>query len=213
MLPCLGVNRQTTVFFLNCAWRCRCCCRNTISGVGQEPFIQFFGSFHNLFFTELTRVCRLSPFTKKRNRQPSCVEVVFRRCRAKAGWFCGDAVRVRGRRRWTGKRDLETPGLSSAASKPIPCLLSQLQTRTDSKRLAARRRWHEGCLRTGAMTARTSAKVRISSQRDREAAGGSAQDDVIFNEPGRRSRCRAGRRREPICRGFTRQRDTAMGRL
>ena len=37
------------------------------------------------------------------------------------------------------------------------------------------------------------------------------QDDVIFNEPGRRSRCRAGRRREPICRGFTRQRDTAMG--
>ena len=61
------------------------------------------------------------------------------------------------------------------------------------------------------MTARTSAKVRISSQRDREAAGGSAQDDVIFNEPGRRSRCRAGRRREPICRGFTRQRDTAMG--
>jgi hypothetical protein len=76
---------------------------------------------------------------------------------------------------------------------------------------ATRRRWREGCLRAGAVTARTSAKVRISSQRDREAAGGSAQDDVIFNEPGRRSRCRAGRRREPICRGFTRQRDTAMG--
>ena len=116
--------------------------------------------------------------------------------------------------RWnsrTGKKDLVTHGLSSAASKPITCLPSQPPTRPNSKRLAARRRWHEGCLRTGAMTARTSAKVRISSQRDREAAGGSAQDDVIFNEPGRRSRCRAGRRREPICRGFTRQRDTAMG--
>src|ERR1039458_9436876 len=81
-LPRLGVNRQTRIFFVraglangrNCAWCCcRCClCRNTISGVGQEPFIQFFlGSFHNLFFTELTRVCRLSPFTKKRSRQPS----------------------------------------------------------------------------------------------------------------------------------------------
>ena len=102
---------------------------------------------------------------------------------------------------------------SSVASKPIPIhwSTSRPPTRPNSNRLAARRRWHEGCLRTGAMTARTSAKVRISSQRDREAAGGSAQDDVIFNEPGRRSRCRAGRRREPICRGFTRQRDTAMG--
>jgi hypothetical protein len=36
---------------------------------------------------------------------------------------------------------------------------------------AERRSWREGCLRTGAVTARTSAKVRISSQRDREAAG------------------------------------------
>ena len=36
---------------------------------------------------------------------------------------------------------------------------------------AWRRRWREGCLRTGAVTARTSAKVRISSQRDSEAAG------------------------------------------
>jgi hypothetical protein len=33
-----------------------------------------------------------------------------------------------------------------------------------------RRSWREGCLRTGALTARTSAKVRISSQRDSEAA-------------------------------------------
>ena len=33
------------------------------------------------------------------------------------------------------------------------------------------RSWREGCLRTGAVTARTSAKVRISSQRDSEAAG------------------------------------------
>src|SRR5674476_227015 len=108
LLPRLGVNRQTRIFFLNCALRCcRCClCRNTISGVGQEPFIQFFGSFHNLFFTELTRVCRLSPFTKKRNRQPSPVGVVFRGHHERAGWFCGDAVRVRGRRRRTGKRDL-----------------------------------------------------------------------------------------------------------
>jgi hypothetical protein len=40
-----------------------------ISGVGQEPFIQFSGGFHNLFFTELTCVCRLSPFTKKRSPQ------------------------------------------------------------------------------------------------------------------------------------------------
>ena len=36
---------------------------------------------------------------------------------------------------------------------------------------AKRRRWREGCLRTGALTARTSAKVRNSSQRDSEAAG------------------------------------------
>jgi hypothetical protein len=36
---------------------------------------------------------------------------------------------------------------------------------------AERRSWREGCLRTGALTARTSAKVRISSQRDSEAAG------------------------------------------
>ena len=36
---------------------------------------------------------------------------------------------------------------------------------------AERRSWREGCLRTGAVTARTSAKVRISSQRDSEAAG------------------------------------------
>ena len=135
-LPRLGVNRQTSIFFLNCALccGCRCClCRNTISGVGQEPFIQFFGSFHNLFFTELTRVCRLSPFTKKRNRQPSPVEVVFRRSRERAGWSCGDAVRVRGRRRWTGKRDLETHGLSSAASKLIPNPRPGL-TQKDSRR-------------------------------------------------------------------------------
>jgi hypothetical protein len=33
-----------------------------------------------------------------------------------------------------------------------------------------RRSWREGCLRAGALTARTSAKVRISSQRDSEAA-------------------------------------------
>jgi hypothetical protein len=36
---------------------------------------------------------------------------------------------------------------------------------------AERRSWREGCLRTGALTARTSAKVRISSQRNSEAAG------------------------------------------
>ena len=35
---------------------------------------------------------------------------------------------------------------------------------------AKRRSWREGCLRAGTLTARTSAKVRISSQRDSEAA-------------------------------------------
>jgi hypothetical protein len=45
-----------------------------------------------------------------------------------------------------------------------------LQTRLFALQ-AERRRWREGCLRTGALTARTSAKVRISSQRDSEAAG------------------------------------------
>ena len=39
---------------------------------------------------------------------------------------------------------------------------------------------------------------------------GDAQDDVIFNEPGRRSRCRAGRRRGPQAEGSLR--DTAWGR-
>jgi hypothetical protein len=45
-----------------------------------------------------------------------------------------------------------------------------LQTRLFALQ-AERRSWREGCLRTGALAARTSAKVRISSQRDREAAG------------------------------------------
>ena len=45
-----------------------------------------------------------------------------------------------------------------------------LQTRLFALQ-AERRSWREGCLQTGALTARTSAKVRISSQRDREAAG------------------------------------------
>ena len=137
----------------------------------------------------------------------------------KAGWCVGQGREGDRKKREQKKPDLKTKlptqkhftNQSSNASKSIHWSTFRPPTRPDSKKLAARRRWHEGCLRTGAMTARTSAKVRISSQRDREAAGGSAQDDVIFNEPGRRSRCRAGRRREPICRGFTRQRDTAMG--
>ena len=46
-----------------------------------------------------------------------------------------------------------------------------------------------------------------------------AQDDVIFNEPGRRAVraalafARAGETAGTRCRGFTRQRDTALGRL
>jgi hypothetical protein len=137
----------------------------------------------------------------------------------------GKAVMGERRNSRTGKKDLETHGLSSNASKPIRSAAplgmeggeqwgwAGALGLADPANLfpAARRRWRVGCLQAGALTARTSAKVRISSQRDSEAAGGSAQDDVIFNEPGRRSRCRAGRRREPICRGFTRQRDTAMG--
>jgi hypothetical protein len=45
-----------------------------------------------------------------------------------------------------------------------------LQTRLFALQ-AERWSWREGCLRAGALTARTSAKVRISSQRDSEAAG------------------------------------------
>ena len=117
-LPRLGVNRQTRIFFLNCALRCRCClCRNKICGVGQEPLHQFFlGSFHNLFFTELTCVCRLSPFTKKPRPQPSCMGVGFRGNRARRAGVLGKAVMGE---RWnsrTGKKDLVTHCLSSAAS-------------------------------------------------------------------------------------------------
>jgi hypothetical protein len=126
--------------------RCRCCCRfrNKICGVGQEPLRQFFGSFHNLFFTELTCVCRLSPFTKKPRPQPSCMGVGFRGNRARRAGVLGKAVRGE---RWnsrTGKKDLVTHGLSSAASKPTHWSTSRPQTRPNSKRLAARRRWHEG---------------------------------------------------------------------
>jgi hypothetical protein len=84
-------------FFCNCA-ACASAAefvRITISGVGQESLHQFFGSFHNLFFSALLCVFRLSPFTKKRNRQPSPVEVVFRRSHERAGWFWADAVRAR----------------------------------------------------------------------------------------------------------------------
>ena len=47
-----------------------------------------------LFFSALLCVFCPSPFTKKRSRQPSPVEVLFRRRHEWAGWFCGDAVRA-----------------------------------------------------------------------------------------------------------------------
>jgi len=46
------------------------------------------------FFTALLCVFCPSPFTKKRSRQPSPVEVLFRRRHERAGWFHGDAVRA-----------------------------------------------------------------------------------------------------------------------
>ena len=99
----------------------------------------------------------------------------------KAGWCLGQGREGDRKKREQKKPDLKTKlptqkhftNQSSNASKPIPShwSTSRHPTRPNSKKLAARRRWHEGCLRTGAMTARTSAKVRNRSQRASAAAG------------------------------------------
>jgi hypothetical protein len=103
------------------------------------------------------------------------VEVVFRRSRERAGWSCGDAVRARDRRRWTGKKDLQTPGLSSAASQ----LFSRSTDPAQLKKARGAARWHEGCPQAGALTATRRGQARAGagafapgrSQRDRAAAG------------------------------------------
>jgi tetratricopeptide (TPR) repeat protein len=71
--------------------------------------------------------------------------------------------------------------------------------------------WREGCLRTGALTARTSARCGLAvSVTVKQPV--TAQDDVIFNEPGRRSRAARGDGGDSLPRVHA-ERDTAMGRL
>ena len=112
---------------------------------------------------------------KKRKPQPSPVGVVFRGHHERAGWSWADAMRARER-----NADAEKAGPENAVAQPpwgwrgramwMGGGLGAMQTRLFALQ-AERRSWREGCLRTGALTARTSAKVRISSQRDSEAAG------------------------------------------
>ena len=105
----------------------------------------------------------------------------------KAGWCPGQGREGDRKKREQKKPDLKTKlptqkhftKQSSNASKPIPCLPSQPQTRPNSKRLAARRRWHEGCPQAGAMIATRRGQERAgagvffagSNQRDSAAAG------------------------------------------
>jgi hypothetical protein len=116
---------------------------------------------------------------KERKPQPSPVEVLFRRRHERAGWFWADAMRAMERNAEKKKHDLKSGGATCLWRRPLGMEGASirggrgtlgLQTRLFSFQ-AERRSWREGCLRTGAVTARTSAKVRISSQRDREAAG------------------------------------------
>jgi hypothetical protein len=73
----------------------------------------------------------------------------------------------------------------------------------DAKRPAGRMpaSWRCAC-RTGLSVRPTEREGRGLARTVTGKQPGDAQDDVIFNEPGRRSWCRAGRRREPICRGI-----------
>ena len=76
--------------------------------------------------------------------------------------------------------------------------------------------WREGCLRTGARTATQRA---VACRRGRREAVSvtapqpvDAQDDVIFNEPGRRARVARGDGGDSMPRVHA-ERDTALGRL
>ena len=51
----------------------------------------------------------VSPFTRKLSRQPSPVEVLFRRSHEWAGWSCGEAVRATGREQRRGARSKKGP--------------------------------------------------------------------------------------------------------
>ena len=83
-LPRLGVNRQAIVrlgcgCWRNCALRRVVVCAAQLCGFALEPDLIFLICFHGLFFSALLCVFCPSPFTKKRSRQPSPVEVLFRR--------------------------------------------------------------------------------------------------------------------------------------
>jgi hypothetical protein len=111
---------------------------------------------------------------KKRKPQPSPVGVVFRGHHEWAGWSWADAMRATERNADAEKAGPENAERSLLGDGRRRAMRMGgglgLQTRLFTLQ-AERRRWREGCLRTGAVAARTSAKVRISSQRDSEAAG------------------------------------------
>ena len=122
-LPCLGINRQSRIL-LRCCGLCWLC-RNTISGVDREPFNQFgIFSFHNLFFTELTRVCCLSPFTK--SGAPVLPEGRNLRREPEAGGlvFLGEAVRARGKGRQGQEKGFE----NGAGRRPLAIACEQKTT-------------------------------------------------------------------------------------
>jgi hypothetical protein len=73
--------------------------------------------------------------------------------------------------------------------------------------------WHEGCLRTVPLAARTSARCGYLQTAGQRSSRMGHKTQLYLNEPGRRSRCRAGRRRGPNCRGSRGSGKRQMGRL
>ena len=118
----------------------------------------------------------------------------------KAGWCLGQGREGDRKKREQKKPDLKTKlptqkhftNQSSVASKPIPIhwSTSRPPTRPNSKRLAARRRWHEGCPQAGAM---------IATRRGQERAGAG----VFFAGSNQRDSAAAGLHTTPFCVSFT----------
>jgi hypothetical protein len=114
---------------------------------------------------------------KERKPQPSPVGVVFRGHHERAGWSWADAMRAMERNADAEKAGPENlaaplalaPPPGDGGGKGATGWAGDLGKQTRLVRGVSALGMN-GCLRTGALAARTSAKVRISSQRDSEAA-------------------------------------------
>ncbi len=122
-----------------------------------------------VFFFALLMVFGVSPFTKKPSRQPSPVEVVFRRSPRVGGLVLRQGSEGDRTRRSRGARSKKGPECGRPTCAAVTTWTPPNSTRAERRnyfltmprlifKTAKRRCWREGCLQAGALTARTEAR-------------------------------------------------------